>query len=183
MRENDEHRWSSLMVSAQAGNESDYRQLLQELAGVIQSFLRSRFGNYDFIEDCVQESLIAVHQARHTYDPKRPFRPWLFAIVRNKAIDLFRQQRTREKAFDHFQREHAVLSQPDNQDFYRREITEGRLLELLSEQHKEVLVLTKIIGFSVAETAGKLGISEGAVKVRVYRAIRKLQQLLEKDAL
>ena len=171
------------MVGAQAGNEADYRQLLQELAGVIQSFLRSRFGNYDFIEDCVQESLIAVHQARHTYDAKRPFRPWMFAIVRNKAIDLFRQHRTREQAFDHFQREQAVLGQPDDRDLARREIMEGRLLELLSEQHKEVLVLTKIIGFSVAETAEKLGVSEGAVKVRVYRAIRKLQQLLEKDAL
>ncbi len=75
------------MVNAQAGNESDYRQLLKELAIVIQKFLRSRFGDHHFIEDWVQEALIAVHQARHTYDPQRPFRPWLFAIVRHKAID------------------------------------------------------------------------------------------------
>lgn len=183
MQETDEHRWSLLMASAQTGNESDYRQLLKELIVVTQKFLRSRFGNYLFIEDCVQEALIAVHQARHTYDPKRPFRPWLFAIVRNKAIDFLRQQRTREKAFDHFQREQEILSQPGRQSISRSEISEGRLLEMLSDQHKEVLVLTKIIGFSVAETAEKLGISESAVKVRVHRAVRKLKQLLEKDEL
>jgi RNA polymerase sigma-70 factor (ECF subfamily) len=183
MQESDEHRWSLLMASAQAGNESDYRQLLKELAIVIQKFLWRNFGHYPFIEDCVQEALIAVHQARHTYDPKRPFRPRLFAIVRNKAIDFLRRQRTREKAFDHYQREQDVLSQPGWQSTFQSEISEGRLLELLSDQHKEVLVLTKIIGFSVAETAEKLGISQGAVKVRVHRAVRKLKQLLEKDEL
>jgi RNA polymerase sigma-70 factor (ECF subfamily) len=171
------------MVSAQTGNGSDYRQLLKELSVVIQKFLRSRFGHYPFIEDCVQEALIAVHQARHTYDPKRPFRPWLFAIVRNKAIDFLRRQRSREQAFGAFQREQEILSQPGRQSISQNEISEGRLLELLPAPHKEVLVLTKIYGFSVAETAEKLGISEGAVKVRVHRAVRKLRQMLEDDEL
>jgi RNA polymerase sigma-70 factor (ECF subfamily) len=181
MQESDEHRWSALMVNAQAGNESDYRQLLKELVNVIHNFLRRRFGNHHFIEDCVQEALIAIHQARHTYDPQRPFRPWLFAIVRHKAIDTLRQQRTREKVVDHYKREQEILSQTGKQGKFENEISEGRLLDSLSMQHKEVLVLTKIIGFSIAETAEKLGISEGAVKVRVHRAIRKLQQLLERD--
>lgn len=183
MQQHDEQRWSSLMVSAQAGSERDYRQLLDELAGVIHNFLRSRFGSRHFIEDCVQEVLIAIHQARHTYDPARPFRPWLFAIVRNKAIDFFRRQRTRERALHQFQTEQEILSQPGGQAPSRSEIADGSLLESLSEQHKEVLVLTKIIGFSVAETADRLGISQGAVKVRVYRAIRKLRQLLEEERL
>ena len=183
MQERDEHRWSRLMTGAQAGNESDYRQLLNDLADVTERFLRSRFGNYHFIEDCVQEALIAIHQARHTYDPKRPFRPWFFAIIRNKAIDFLRQQRTREKAFDHFQREQEVLGRQDSQGYSGGDLIEGRLLELLPEQHKEVLVLTKVIGFSIAETAEKLGISESAVKVRVHRAIGKLRKLLVKDEL
>lgn len=183
MQERDEQRWSGLMIGAQAGNESDYRQLLNELADVIERFLRSRFGNYHFIEDCVQEALIAVHQARHTYDHKRAFRPWVFAIVRNKAIDFLRQQRTREKALDHYQREQEILGQPGSQDVTRGNIIEGRLLGLLPEQHKEVLVLTKVIGFSIAETAERLGVSESAVKVRVHRAVGKLRKLLERDEL
>lgn len=181
MQPSDEHRWSALMVNAQAGNQSDYRQLLKELTTVIQKFLRSRFGQHDFVEDCVQEALIAVHQARHTYDPKRPFRPWLFAIVRNRTIDTLRLQRTWQKAVDHFKREQETLRQPGHQSLSQPEISEGRLLESLSAEHKEVVVLTKIIGFSVAETANRLGVSEGAVKVRVHRAMRKLRANLEKD--
>ena len=181
MQEFDERRWSSLMVSAQGGNEADYRQLLEQLATVIQRFLRSRFGNHHFIEDCVQEALIAVHQARHTYDPQRPFRAWLFAIVRNKAIDTLRRQRTRENTVDQYLRDHEVLSQTGRQNRSRSELLAGGLLEQLPEQHKEILVLTKFIGFSVAETAEQLGISESAVKVRVHRAIRKLRHLLEND--
>ena len=176
MQESDERRWSAFMVNAQKGNQSDYQQLLKELAEVIHNFLCRRFGNHHFIEDCVQEALIAVHQARHTYDPRRPFRPWLFAIVRHKAIDTLRQKRVRDKAVDRYKRDQDVLSQGSTQSEPMNEVSGGRLLELLPEQHKEVLVLTKIIGFSIAETAEKLGLSESAVKVRVHRAIRKLQQ-------
>ena len=148
---------------------------------MIQRFLHSRFGNHHFIEDCVQEALIAVHQARHTYDPQRTFRAWLFAIVRNKAIDTLRRQRTRENTVDQYRRDHEVLSQTGMQDRSRSELLAGELLGLLPEQHKEILVLTKFIGFSVAETSEQLGISESAVKVRVHRAIRKLRHLLEND--
>jgi RNA polymerase sigma-70 factor (ECF subfamily) len=150
MQVSDEHRWSALMVSAQAGDESDYRQLLKELANVIHRFLRGRFGDHHFIEDCVQEALIAVHQARHTYDSKRPFRPWLFAIVRHKAIDTLRKQRTRDKVVDNYKSEQEILYQADNQSSSEFELSEGRLLESLSTQHREVLVLTKIMGYSIA---------------------------------
>jgi RNA polymerase sigma-70 factor (ECF subfamily) len=171
------------MVSAQSGNESDYRQLLKELSSVIHKFLRRRFGNHHFIEDCVQEALIAVHQARHTYDPQRAFRPWLFAIVRHKAIDTLRKQRTRDKAVDHYRAEREVLSQGGRKDMPGDYSSGGWLLQSLPAQHREVLVLTKIMGYSGAETAVRLGISEGAVKVRVHRAIRKLQQSLRKEEL
>lgn len=171
------------MANAQAGNESDYRQLLTELTVVIYNFLCSRFGHYHFTEDCVQETLIAIHQARHTYDQSRPFRPWLFAIVRHKAIDTLRKQRSRDNVTRQYKGEQEILFQTSEQNDAEREIFRGHLLESLSEQYREVLVLTKIIGFSVAETAGKLGISEGLVKVRVHRAIRKLKRVLETDKL
>jgi RNA polymerase sigma-70 factor (ECF subfamily) len=182
-RENDEQCWARLMVSAQAGNESDYRQLLSELTGVIHNFLRSRFGNHHFIEDCVQETLIAIHQARHTYDKNRPFRPWLFAIVRHKAIDTLRMQRTRQKITSQYKEKQEVLSRTSHKSEAEGEVIKGRLLELLSEQHREVLVLTKIIGFSIAEAADKLNISESLVKVRTHRAIRKLRKMMEADTL
>jgi RNA polymerase sigma-70 factor (ECF subfamily) len=178
MQDSDEQRWSALMVSAQRGNESDYRLLLGELAGVVQGFLRNRFGNHPLIEDCVQEALIAIHQARHTYHPDRPFRPWFFAIVRYAAIDTLRKQERRERVEGAYQREQKVFGQPVGHGAFGDERFDGSLLRALSRQHREVLVLTKVFGFSNAEAADKLDISESAVKVRVHRAIGKLRQML-----
>ena len=169
------------MVSAQSGNEADYRRLLSELTDVINNFLRSRFGNHNFVEDCVQETLIAIHLARHTYDQRRPFRAWMFAIVRHKAIDTLRKQNTRQKITSQYKGEQEILSQTNQQSETESEMIKARLLNSLSKEYREVLVLTKIIGFSVAETAEKLGISKSLVKVRVHRAIRKLGRLLEAE--
>lgn len=179
--ESDEQRWAKLMVNAQAGNESDYRLLLTELTDVIYNFLRSRFGNHHFIEDCVQETLIAIHQARHTYDRRRTFRPWLFAIIRHKAIDTLRKQNTREKITDQYRGEQEILSQTNQQSEAESEIIKGHLLDSLPPDYREALVLTKFMGFSVAEAAEKLGISKSLVKVRVHRAIRKLSRFMEAD--
>lgn len=182
-KELDEQRWSKLMASAQTGNESDYRQLLAELTDVIHGFLCSRFGNHNFTEDCVQETLIAVHMARHTYDQSRLFRPWLFAIVRYKAIDTLRKHRTQQKVTTQFEREQEILSQASYQNEAESELMKGSLLASLPAEHREVLVLTKIIGLSVVEAAEKLAISESLVKVRVHRAIGKLRKMMETDQL
>jgi RNA polymerase sigma-70 factor (ECF subfamily) len=179
----DERRWSSWMANAQAGNESDYRHLLSELSETIERFLSSRFGNHAFVEDCVQESLIAIHQARHTYNPARPFRPWLFAIVRRKAIDTLRKQEARQRNTDQFVKQQDMLGKLNQHNDAEEEHDKGRLLALLPETHRSVLVLTKIAGYSVAETAQKLDISKSLVKVRVHRAIGKLKKLMEVERL
>ena len=177
----DEARWAALMCSAQKGGEDDYRQLLVELSRVIKHYLLSRIGQQHFVEDCMQESLIAIHQARHSYDPRRRFRPWLFAIVRHKAIDTLRRQRSQQQ----LARQQEILqldAQLDPHSDIENTIAQGRLLACLSPEHREVLTLTKFIGLSNAEAASRLSISEGAVKVKVHRAIGKLTRLLEADA-
>ncbi len=181
--ESDEQRWSRMMVNAQAGDESDYRTLLTELTQVIHGFLRNRFGNGHFIEDCVQETLIAIHQARHTYDRHRPFRAWLFAIVRHKAIDVLRQQRTRQKTASQFRDAQEVMAPQHQHNAAELEMTGNHLLGSLPTTYREALVLTKIIGLSVEEAADKLGISQSLVKVRVHRAINKLRTKMESETI
>ena len=183
----DEQRWSELMVAAQAGDEVRYQQLLTELSTVIKRYLVSRLGRHEFIEDCVQDSLIAIHQARHTYRSERPFRPWLFAIVRNKSIDMLRRNKSYEKALD-AHTEQALEDSDGGLSPYSGQamdtsITQGRLIEALAPPFRQVIVLTKLIGFTNAEAAKELNISETAVKVRVHRAIAKLKSLLEAEEL
>lgn len=172
----DEQRWSALMASAQAGNESDYRQLLGEVSELVSRYLQSRLGGYDFVEDCVQEVLIALHEARHTYDSRRPFRPWLFAIVRYKSIDAMRRAAVRGR--------HTASSEPASQPSVsgpEEALAGGSLLAQLPANLRQPLQLTKILGFSTAEAAGRLGISETALKVRVHRAIKRLRKLMEAE--
>lgn len=180
-QQSDELRWSSLMASAQAGSEADYRSLLVELTQVASAYLRNRLGNSYFIDDCVQESLVAIHQARHTYDPKRPFKPWFFAIVHHKLIDYLRQTKTKQKHMENYQKQHEYHGQANQEAFLQDELDDNHLLNLLSTPHKEVLILTKIYGFTSAETADKLDVSQSAVKVRVHRAINQLRKVLEAE--
>ena len=79
------------MAAAHRGDKRLYERLLRETAIAIDRYIRRRFGALSFVDDCVQECLLAIHNARHTYNPERPFRPWLFALVRNKTIDLLRR--------------------------------------------------------------------------------------------
>lgn len=179
----DEHRWAALMVSAQAGDEQDYRQLLSELAPAIEAYLRGRFGSHDFVEDCVQESLIAVHEARHTYQSGRLFRPWLFAIVRYKAIDALRQQQRRNKVAQSEWRERVGVELQHAPDSPENALSSGRMIASLDEPYRDAITLTKIIGLSSAEAAAELEITEGALKVRVHRGIGRLKKMLEVDHL
>jgi RNA polymerase sigma-70 factor (ECF subfamily) len=172
----DEARWSALMGRAQSGDAAAYRQLLGELSSLVERYLRTRLGSHDFIEDCVQEVLLAVHEARHTYDPRRAFRPWLFAIVRHKATDALRRAEVRGRytAPGEDYPEPGVAGPEATMD-------SGLLLAALPEGLRQALTLTKINGLSTSEAAAALNISESALKVRVHRAIGKLRRMMQSD--
>lgn len=173
------------MISAQNGDEIRYRQLLDELSEVIHRYLISRFGYHDFLEDCVQDTLLAIHNARHTYDGNRLFRPWFFAIVRHKSIDALRKRRaeqakiTQQGLEDLATNDYAVQACSSHE--WDTSITQGRLINALAPPFRQAIVLTKLVGFSNAEAAQQLSISETALKVRVHRGIAKLKRLVEAE--
>ncbi|MEM8766365.1 MAG: sigma-70 family RNA polymerase sigma factor [Pseudomonadota bacterium] len=160
-------------MQAQRGDEAAYRALLDELARAIRGYLLGRFGPLDSLDDCVQESLLALHEARHSYDGRRPFKPWLFAIVRNRTIDQLRRSTRHETG-----REALEDVQPLSEDV-AAPIDTGRLLGSLSKTLRDTLILTKIMGYSTRECADRQGISESVVKVRVHRGLNKLRSLCE----
>ena len=175
--DNDEQRWSQMMTLAQQGDEQCYAELLEELGDVIAIFLKSRFGPIDLIEDCVQECLISIHAARHTYDKKRLFRPWFFAIVRNRTIDLLRSQRCYKAVLEknitqHIEMEYFVNTVED-------EINKSMVFSMLAPAYRDVLLLTKVAGFSTSEAAKELKISESSVRVRIHRGIKETRKILQ----
>ncbi|MGB5324288.1 MAG: sigma-70 family RNA polymerase sigma factor [Pseudomonadales bacterium] len=177
----EERRWSELMREAQQGDADAYTRLLTELSGAIARMLRGQFGDFPFIEDCVQESLIAVHQARHTWHAGKAFKPWLNALVKHKTIDLLRKQnRHRQAAYDTTETgDEAAPAKPAAaiEDL----LTGARLLAQLDKPNRDALLYTKLVGLSVEDTAVQLDTTPAAVKQRVRRAIAKTRQLLASD--
>ncbi len=173
---NDEIRWRAMVIQTQSGDEAVYRLLLIELASVTRAFLLSRFGQFEQLEDVVQESLIALHRARHTYRPDQPFRAWFFAIVHNRCIDSLRKRLRNERTQDSLRDE--LIDENEDMD---TSIYEGQLLSRLRPPYRQAFILTKLEGMSISESAEQLGISEATLRVRVFRALRMVRKMLQAD--
>src|SRR5439155_18083564 len=121
-----------------------------------------------------QEAMIAIYKSRHTYEPERPFEPWLFAIVRKVSGEHFRRERQRF-GFQ-IQVEELPEISAENGSFNDLELREA--VEQLSPTQIEALGLTKVIGHSVEEAARRAGTTVGSMKLRVQRAYESLKRSL-----
>ena len=164
-----------LIVAAQRGDESAYAGFLRETAALLRPFFRRRLAQLpDDIEDLVQETLLAVHNKRHTYDPSQPVTTWMVAIARYKLVDLLRARAGREALHDPLDDdldELASAAEPAAQEA-RRDLRV--LLARLPDKQRLPIECVKIEGLSVEETARRTGLSESAVKVGVHRGLKVL---------
>lgn len=172
-----------LWMRAQAGDEAAYRQALERIAVRLRRYFGRRLAwRPDDVEDLVQETLIALHLRRGTYDATLPVSAWLHAIARHKWVDLLRR-RGRREAFDESldelpeQEQPAAPADADGR-LARRDL--ARLLDLLPETQRRAIVATHIEGLSVAEAASRGGVSVSALKVQVHRGLKRLGNLVGK---
>jgi RNA polymerase sigma factor (sigma-70 family) len=166
-----EEELKRLMVSGLCGDATAHAALLSALVPLLRAYFRRRTRDTaDEIEDLVQETLIAVHKRRATYDRDRAFTPWLFAIARYKMIDHFRR-RQREcltEALD------EMLVEEGFEDTNVAMIDVQRLLEGLPTKQANAIRDTHLEGLSIAEAATHIGIGESDVKVSVHRGLKAL---------
>jgi RNA polymerase sigma-70 factor (ECF subfamily) len=174
----EEERWSEWMVRANAGDAEVYAKLLGEIGGVMEQYLRRRFGEGDFIEDCVQECLLAIHRARASYDSARRFRPWMFTIVRHKAIDMLRRRGTR---YRHMAEERGSEEPLDSKADPVVTLDVAEALRALAPEYRDALLMTKLKGHSLDEAARRAGVSVTAMKSRVHRGIKQVRRLLAQE--
>ncbi len=169
-----EDRLKDLLVSGLAGDAAAYHGFLRELSAHLRAFLRRRLaGIPDEVEDLVQETLLAVHNQRHTYDAAQPLTAWVHAIARYKLVDLFRRRERRELLNDPLDDEHELVSSADaDAAEARRDL--AQLLETLPERQRMPIVYVKVQGLSVVEAARLTGMSASAVKVAVHRGLKAL---------
>ena len=173
-----EDRLRSLLLSGLAGDAARYHTFLKELSGHLRAFLRGRLGKLpDDVEDLVQETLLAVHNQRHTYDAGQPLTAWVHAIARYKLVDLLRRRSTRDALTDPLDDEATFFAQSDVEAASaKRDVS--KLLNQLPDRQRLPIVCMKLEGRSVAETAKLTGMSESAVKVGVHRGLKALAAII-----
>ncbi|MBP0596762.1 sigma-70 family RNA polymerase sigma factor [Herbaspirillum sp. LeCh32-8] len=169
-----EERLRALLLAGLDGDAAAYRDFLSELSARLRAYLRKRLMHMqDDVEDIVQETLLAVHNARHTYRADQPLTAWVYAIARYKLMDFLRARSRREALNDPLDDEHDLFAASDEEPAQaRRDV--GALLDQLPDKQRLPIMHVKLQGMSVAETAELTGLSESAVKVGIHRGLKAL---------
>jgi len=171
--------WAILMAHAQEGDRVAYQRLLQEITPYLRSLASRRCNDRSDIEDAVQDVLLTIHSIRHTYDPTRPFAPWLVTIANRRLIDRIRRQvrqRGREVALAP---EHEIAAEPETGAEAapgRRELE--RAIGSLPPAQQQAVRLLKLKELSLKEASVATGMSTTSLKVNMHRALKSLQKLL-----
>lgn len=173
-----ERALGALWAQAQAGDAASYRQLLQQLAGLLRGYLRRRLSAQpDAVEDLVQETLLTIHQKRHTYRPGEPLTAWVHAIARYKWIDHLRRHQRREALHEDIDdwQDSLLANDPEPAQDSQREL--AQLLAQLPDKQRQAIECTRLQGLSVQEAAQATGQSVASIKVNVHRGLKALSHL------
>ena len=172
-----EEQLKAWMVGGLDGDAGAHAALLGALVPVLRAFLSRRMGDDGDIEDLVQETLIAIHTRRTTYDRDRRFTAWLFAIARHKMIDHFRKARR----FVSIEGLDEILIVEGFETSSNARLDVEHLLETLPAKQARAIRSTKIDGLSTMEAAKEAGMGESNVKVSVHRGLTALAARVRGD--
>ena len=170
--------WSTLMAAAQAGDKAAYARLLHDCTPLIRRVVR-RGMRPDRVDDAVQDVLLTIHRARHTYDPTRSFSAWVSTIAQRRAIDLMRQRGRHDRREVHAPLDYEAYPSPeadrDTTEEQRGRILEAALASLPPGQRQAVDALA-LRQLSLDEAALVTRKSKGALKVNMHRALKSLRE-------
>ena len=169
-----ESRLRELLLAGLGGDSTAYHGFLKALSGHLRAYFRKRlFQLPDDVEDLVQETLLAVHNQRHTYRRDQPLTAWVHAIARYKLVDMLRARASREALTDPLDDELEVFAKSDT-DAADAQRDLGKLLNTLPDKQRLPIVHVKVEGLSVVEAARLTGMSESAIKIGVHRGMKAL---------
>jgi RNA polymerase sigma-70 factor (ECF subfamily) len=173
-----EQRWAEAMRAERRGEAVAYERMLKEVANTLRRSLAPRLvrvglGAHE-AEDLVQEILIGLHGKRHTWDPARPFLPWLHTITRYKLIDFMRHRRGDTRRRVDLALEDWLEIECSTHEANRSMWEMDRHLAVLPVSQRKIVRAIAVEGASVRNVARGLATSEGAVRMTLHRAIRRL---------
>jgi RNA polymerase sigma-70 factor, ECF subfamily len=173
----------ALMIAGLDGDAAAYRALLSGLSGHLRGYYRNKLvragRGIEEAEDLVQESLMAVHTRRHTYDPTQLLTPWVYAIARYKLIDHLRQSQS--KLANVPIEDASEIMATDRGPATESSLDLNKLLAKLPDKFRLAIQYVKIEGLSVVEAAALCGISESAIKINVHRGLKELSAVISQE--
>lgn len=178
----DDQALAALMKAAQGGDAGAYQQLLNRISVLIKGYLLRRMAPGG-VDDVLQEVLLSIHTARHTFDPEHPFLPWMYAITRYRLADFWREtfRRGRYEADEEMLLDQALPWSLEADHEVRHSVRAA--LGCLTEQQRKLIEKLKLEGMAIKDVAREMQMSEGAVKVAAHRAYKALRERLKKDFL
>ncbi len=172
---NREEEWAALMRAAIDGDAAAYRRLLESLSHILRAATRRGFAQFgaaqNDVEDVVQETLLAIHLKRHTWDSSQPLGPWIRAIARHKLIDALRRRGRRIEVPIETVLDFLAADEPRS-DLDRQDAE--RLVNELRGRQQTIVRSISVEGKSIREVAERLGMNEGAVRVALHRGLKAL---------
>ncbi len=167
--------WSDLMTAAQLGHAGAYTRLLTEVDGWLRRYYARRLPS-SMVEDAAQDTLLTLHIRRHTYEPGRPFQPWLAGIARYKWIDRLRSL-ARDPGVSCAEDISEDIAVDDHGPAIMSALVLRGLLSQLKPAQSEAIKMVKLEGLSIEEASERTGQSVSLVKVNLHRGLAKLSYL------
>lgn len=172
--------YAELMRSALSGDGKSYSILLKKSTLLLRPYLVKRVYKSHDVEDVLQEILISLHKARHTYDGNRSYEPWLYAIANYRLQDYLRKH--------YLDPLRAAGEIEEVENIFSNDVTEigfsyesiSEEVENLSGNQPKILKMIHNEGYTAKEVAQKIGMNESAVKVAAHRAYKILRKKLSK---
>ena len=170
----------TLMRQSLEGDQRAYAEVLRETARFLRPFLAKRLSFTNEVDDLLQEILISIHKARHTYDGRRPYKPWVYAIAKFRLQDYLRAHYSDQL--------HHAIELSEVEESLSEDVTETAIsyesfsgeIQKLPEKQATILQLMHQEGYTAKEVAEKMGMNESAVKVAAHRAYKILRSKLER---
>jgi RNA polymerase sigma-70 factor (ECF subfamily) len=175
-----------VVIEWKNGNKKAYESLVRHYMADAYLVARGFVGNPDDARDLSQDAFIKAYQARDSFDPERPFYPWLYRILKNHCLNFLKRGGRRSGPLcydDNPDRERFASPSPtplQNLEREERKKIVQAAVGLLSEDHREIIILKNFRDHSYAEIAEILDIPVGTVMSRLYYARRTLGDLIER---
>lgn len=161
------------MARAQAGDRAAYNQLLKAMVPAIRALVCKKIRDEGLVEDVIQDTLLAIHRVRHTYDPQRPILPWVAAIASARAIDALRHRGRRQEVQDEEELQRQLAASAES--LADTDILSG-YLDNLPLRQREIVESVHLREQSLAQAAAETNQSLSAVKSLLHRAMVNLRK-------